>query len=769
MEKEHLDIPVRIDDNVQLNLKLYGTNNKAKLFVEEDAVAHGEAMYQLVEGCEYEYEIISNSDVYQLIGADDVIRPSKRQRNAGIIRSGVYVGTMSFSVKNLINNRIYTNVLEIEIQSVKADYRTDYQNMLHDITVYYTELLMIQGAPVKQYFEVDFCRSAETLYQRFAFIKSIVESEEFCNAVHKILSNPEKKWQSAEICRHISNAKKLTKSAVRQFVTATDRIRISSNQQIRMGLPDSMHSIPRQISVNYKEETEDIQENQFVKYVLVTFYAFCNRIKDHAKASQRLKEESEATAIKLQQILENRFFIQISRPSHLNLNSPILQRKDGYRQVLQAWLMFDLASKLSWKGGDNVYQAGKRNVAALYEYWIFFKLLEIVSETFGISPCAKSGLIKLGEDQIDLDLRQGRTTALRGNCLVGNRRLNVCLYYNRTFSHVENIHSSGSWTTTMRPDYTLSIWLGNDDSELGEHDAEKDDNIVHIHFDAKYRVANIPLAENLSDNELNEQKDENVMHIYKRGDLLKMHAYKDAIRRTSGAYILYPGDAKEKKIRGFHEIIPGLGAFCLSPANTNFDIQIIKEFLIEIRNHFINRASQRERIAYFTHDTYNEMSDSFGKEVRCDLPEQIDGKKLLPNDTYVLLAYYKNKKHLDWILKSGLYNFRAGLSNGTLNLKAASASYLFLHHGSDKPILMRIKVTGPIVITRRDLLKKGYPSESPSIEKEKADNIYLLFSIEDADPEFSNYRWTASAVVQKGHQSAHPDWLSLTDLMLLHN
>ena len=76
MEKEHLDIPVRIDDNVQLNLKLYGTNNKAKLFVEEDAVAHGEAMYQLVEGCEYEYEIISNSDVYQLIGADDVIRPS---------------------------------------------------------------------------------------------------------------------------------------------------------------------------------------------------------------------------------------------------------------------------------------------------------------------------------------------------------------------------------------------------------------------------------------------------------------------------------------------------------------------------------------------------------------------------------------------------------------------------------------------------------------------------------------------------------------------
>ena len=44
-----------------------------------------------------------------------------------------------------------------------------------------------------------------------------------------------------------------------------------------------------------------------------------------------------------------------------------------------------------------------------------------------------------------------------------------------------------------------------------------------------------------------------------------MHAYKDAIRRTGGAYILYPGTDNQNPLKGFHEIIPGLGAFAIRP------------------------------------------------------------------------------------------------------------------------------------------------------------------------------------------------------------
>jgi predicted component of viral defense system (DUF524 family) len=73
--------------------------------------------------------------------------------------------------------------------------------------------------------------------------------------------------------------------------------------------------------------------------------------------------------------LNHPFFNEIQRPVTLKLNSPALQRKSGYREILNAWLQYDLASKLIWKGGDDVYKAGKRDIAILYEYWLFFELV----------------------------------------------------------------------------------------------------------------------------------------------------------------------------------------------------------------------------------------------------------------------------------------------------------------------------------------------------------------------------------------------------------
>lgn len=73
----------------------------------------------------------------------------------------------------------------------------------------------------------------------------------------------------------------------------------------------------------------------------------------------------------LSQYLNHALLKQVGMPDLLPLNSPVLQRKEGYREVLRVWLMFDLAAKLVWRGGDDVYKAGKKDVAKLYEYWLF--------------------------------------------------------------------------------------------------------------------------------------------------------------------------------------------------------------------------------------------------------------------------------------------------------------------------------------------------------------------------------------------------------------
>ena len=438
------------------------------------------------------------------------------------------------------------------------------------------------------------------------------------------------------------------------------------------------------------------------------------------------------------------------------------KKKEGYREVLKVWLKFDLAAKLVWKGGEDVYSGGKKDIATLYEYWLFFKILDVLKSIFDISPKELEKLITPSSNELSLQLKQGKFTALNGTYTEGNRDLSIRFNYNRSFVSNKDITKAGSWTTTLRPDYTLSIWPTN----LNETQAEEKEQIVHIHFDAKYKIANIQqiLKNKEGEEELNDEKKDNLKGIYKNVDLLKMHAYKDAIRRTAGAYVLYPGD-KNKELKGFHEILPGLGAFSIKPSeNTNETIHL-ENFLREVLKHFLNNASQRENIASKTYYIHKNENPNIISE---PIPEYINGEKLIPDETHVLIGFYNTQAQYDWI-KKGKYNFRMGSGNGSLILdkETVSASYLLLHTHGDKLSgnIWKITSKGPKVYSRLNLEKKGYPKAEKQKDYEKN---YLVIDIEQvAKTEFNNYEWNFKKLenYNSGHPSARPFTTTLTELM----
>ena len=769
MTKDHLEIPI-LGNFGEIRLCIYPSSNNAMLFEEEDAVDYGESRWQLQEGCTYEYELVSdNGHTYQFMDEDEIVRfsHSPRHPNAGTLKTGIYVGSLSLAIRDTELDCEIAKV-NIEIKSVKAEYRTDYRKMLEDITAYYTDLVLMQGSPVKQKLEIDNDTPQQTLYQRYAFVRSIVESSAFQEAINKIVASPVRKWEETIVERNVSNVKRLSRRNMHQIASSRDRIPVYNGDEI--GLPHGLNSVPRTLTVAYKRDTLDNQENQFVKFVLRSFSSFCSELRGKKNANDRLKAEIDKTMDVLNGHLSTLFFKQVSMPSQLNLNSPVLQRKEGYREILQAWLMFDLAAKLSWKGGDNVYEAGKRNVAVLYEYWVFFKLLEVISRVFDIDPVSVNKLVKTDADRINLEIQQGKMTMIEGLYDTGSRKFNVRFYYNRTFAHTredEELDKSGSWTMNMRPDYTLSIWPG----EISIDQAEREDLIVHIHFDAKYRVNKIDLGvddsmndEQMSEALLNEKKEQEE-GIYKRADLLKMHAYKDAIRRTSGAYILYPGTVP-RRLKGFHEIIPGLGAFCLTPSNYDEELITLQVFLLKIVEHMLDRTSQRERMSYYINNVYNTPS----KSVREEMPEPAgDNRDFLPDETWVVLGYVKNDKQLEWIRKNGLYNFRTGTQKGSIRLSQnlVSSRYLLLHAHGESIQFVRLADEGPRVFRRSDLLRMGYPPSDN--EEKKKDDIYIVYRLEpnNTEPEWVQYHWQISEVTDnKGNRSAVPEPVKLSDLML---
>lgn len=746
-------------DFIEEGLKLYIDAPKPNTLFdgEENASENNEAKFQLVEGHFYDYQLSSPTYMLADIG-ENIIKRHHRNQHIGNIAPNIFVGTLFIPIVKLSDNE-ECGKIQLEVQSIKSGYRDDYRDMLEYITEKSTDLLLQANSPANQHFEIDYSKDSQSLYQRFAFIKSIIGTNEFTEAIHRIVTTPTTKWTESLEERDIRNIRRLSNANTKELHKGGRRLKLPENHYLK-GI--GIDTIPERINSVRKSDSIDTPENRFIKHALENFLKFCTDINNKAKEfnHNKLEKESEILIRELEGQLHHSFFKEISRPTTLKLNSPVLQRKEGYREVLKVWLMYDLAAKLIWTGGDEIYSGGKKDIATLYEYWLFFKLLELFQGIFEIDPKGINELIKETPDGLNLQIKQGEFTALKGVYNSGNRNLNIRFNYNRSFSGKKTYPNAGSWTTTLRPDYSLSFWPEG----IDEEEAESQELIVHIHFDAKYKIAN--LADFLNQEgeiDLDQEKTENKKGIYKNADLLKMHVYKDAIRRTGGAYVLYPGDASIKQ-KGFHEIIPGLGAFPIKPSKQDSGIGELKAFIIEVIEHFINRASQREKIAYRTYDIFK-TPPTKEDEVNESLPETYNtNRDLIPDETFFLVGYYNSPTQLDWITKNKLYNFRMGSGNGSLVLdkETVSARYLLLHGSGETSSgnLWKITSRGPKVFSKEDLIAKGYSNPSQS--------NYLVIEIENiTDKEFQEIQWDFRKLknYSQGRASAFPFTSSLSELM----
>jgi hypothetical protein len=358
-----------------------------------------------------------------------------------------------------------------------------------------------------------------------------------------------------------------------------------------------------------------------------------------------------------------------------------------------------------------------------------------------------------------------------------SRRLNARFAYNRRFKVTRGRHESGSWTRRLHPDYTLTFWPDGQTEE----EAEQRELLVHVHFDAKYRVENI--EELFGGNEADDADDE-IEGTYKRQDLLKMHAYRDAIKRSQGAYVLYPGrNVIAEKFKGFfHEILPGLGAFGIAPDENGAarGMESLENFLDEILKHLGNRTTAQERVSYHVAEAYmlREAPVPYGT---LKLPEEdiygADFRALPPAEHMVLVAWYRDAKQLEWTKSKGIAIVRLGKRPGAWHVQPefAEARHLLLHSrgGVSSPGLWRLQAPGYKVFTDAELRSTGYPGLAGG-------EIYALFEVAP-DAEWAVVEWDRKKLIRAirdfesrirrklvkniGRRSAFPRIVPMRDLL----
>lgn len=150
---------------------------------------------------------------------------------------------------------------------------------------------------------------------------------------------------------------------------------------------------------------------------------------------------------------------------------------------------------------------GMKDVASLYELWCFFAVVRDLEGLLGPPDSAE----RPTADEVQIDVKWGFRVAWRND---------VEVFYNLSFSRKAEPGRRSS-SLLLRPDIVIQL------REAGRTE-------MHV-LDAKLRVKG---AASVADSD-----DEGVTEAlsFKRDDVAKMHAYRDALPAVRSAFVLYPG------------------------------------------------------------------------------------------------------------------------------------------------------------------------------------------------------------------------------------
>lgn len=652
----------------------------------------------------YEIEIFAGATEVTL-EPRELFDPDDASWKQGRLRPGEAVGRLRIRVVDRATELAGTT--EVDVLAVKLDHETEYRQMLTDVSSFAAEAVLQGFAPSL----LDLAPSdlpVELLYLRFAMIAAYLRDPAVEAAIARVISQPHRTWVSEQEIRPVGSPFPAG-AAFRRAVRAPGR-RVPWT-----GGSATLVSLPAVLSRDRTEASVDNSANQFVKFALERWRAVALELLDGLSlASQKVESgplrRGQQIAVEigaqLDEYLAHPHFREVSSLRRMPTSDQVLLKRAGYREIFRTFAMTESGATVRIEQRDmtDLFEASQRNIATLYEFWCFLAVVNSLGRVCGQDRTARA--FTVAADGTSMIMRSGRASRLSWSVRRGGRPLLVEVFFNRTFAGRDD--RRGSWSQAMRPDCSVRIRPeGSTPSRVSTQELE-----IWLHFDAKYRVDNL-LAQLTSTPDSDELLGESTTSGgAKRDDLLKMHAYRDAISRTAGAYVLYPG-SEIKDIRrhpGFKEVLPGLGAFPLRPSSDGLpsSSETLDTFLSDVLTHVASQVTRDERHRFWTATVHRPGEPTLTSSLTTDLLDEP------PADTDVLLGFVRNVEHLQWIERLRQYNIRAGDRVGAVDIggRELGAKLLLLYENRNGSfhVARAAKVARWRPATAGDLLATGYPN-----------------------------------------------------------
>lgn len=559
--------PSLLSANPEAPLLFGPSTDSGKVFYAGASKADFLCRLRLLENTDYHWEILSHSKTGpsfiqedNLPVVDSSLSNAKRigvrweaddRQAKGILRFGNFLGSGWIGIKD-------GPQLRFEVISAKLAYEEQYLALLSDLTNKSLALLFDPEAPTQgKLIEAD--GEQKTPLEKFLLLQASLPLNELRAAMGMIRARPHSQLESDDRWMPASLA-----TGVHAMGDPIGRIRWGMNST---GKPVPMEALERK-----RRDTTDTTPNRFIKQAIAQFLDACRTIKDDPNQfGQRLSNLASELHAELEQQSRTEVIKNAGRLGRTPLENQVLQKRDGYRHYLRSWVISNKTLSIKNLDGKGVLSptAENRQVPDLYEYWLFFFMAEALEEMPGatqldrryvkeLNPNGVASITLAKSDEPRLTLQFGKGEAARY----------VALYYNRSFSPGPGYTS---YSLTLRPDYTVETFpvIYGASFEHCRTSAEKLGEITFIHFDAKFRIANLDLkrAGDYEGPDAPTHDDD-----AKAEDVYKMHTYNEAIRGTAASVILFPGDRPaegglNQSFAKYRELIPGVGALAISPGN----------------------------------------------------------------------------------------------------------------------------------------------------------------------------------------------------------
>ena len=535
------------------NLMLLEETEYQILFESKDPIANYDILYSLTK---------INDNYFKEFRFD--LGDNDNYKIAGTLNFRSYVGKSFLDIRK---NGVNSKRIPIEVRSKKIDYFNQYSAMIADLSQQSLSLIFEVNSPLYQEFELDY-RQKETYYEDFMFLEYLFRDENLPSIFEYLSKNLHSQLKNHTETVPISFASNVNQSTLKNIISKPNKLSQSdADFEIVRKLKGN---IPLEIEQTKHEDIIDIPENRFFKYFLELIRDLVEKLLENSKEGY-IKDKLNSFRNETEYYLSNKLFNHISTMDYVPFNSQILQKKEGYREIFQYFLMLEFSFRLSWDEINNQFKGFEKKLSELYEYWCYFKLLKVLNE-LSIKKISFEDVFRINKDNWSISIKKGVGSRKKFYLNLFDHDIEIELFYNLKFSDDSRYRS---YSLPFKPDYTLRVNIGEE--------------INYIHFDAKYRseleIGNFYNrfgVDNYSDKEIDERDAlEEKEYVFKDGDIYKMHTYKDSILLTEGSYVLYPGN-RTKQFLETNTIIPSVGAFSLTPGNEGFEEDDLENFIKKV-------------------------------------------------------------------------------------------------------------------------------------------------------------------------------------------